>query len=262
MKRKVFFYGTLMKPFHNFLVYVQPLIATRQAAFLYQGITTERYPLMVHTDRNVPALYNNEGIGQYVEGEVWEVSDQGIEALDIIEGVSSGFYSTGQIKVSEKEKTGTNAVFDNCYVYFKGSNPHPLSLSHPLRLQTTSLPSPLGREENEILQWLKDKIEMSEVVQINKDVVEEREIVNGAFLNCFTSTLHEGYTINRLFPEALAKACNVSIDKVNSLIDSKQTQDIIGEGKSKRELQTVYAELWKELVDVADLEDFSKFVQS
>ena len=100
MRRKVLFYGTLMKPFHNFLVYVQPLIASKQATFLYQGITTERYPLMVHTERNVPALYNNKHLGQYVEGEVWEISDQGIEALDIIEGVSGGFYSTGQIEVT------------------------------------------------------------------------------------------------------------------------------------------------------------------
>ena len=134
MRRKVLFYGTLMKPFHNFLVYVQPLIASKQATFLYQGITTERYPLMVHTERNVPALYNNKHLGQYVEGEVWEISDQGIEALDIIEGVSGGFYSTGQIEVTQKEKSGSDIIIDDCYVYFKGSTSQPLSLAHPISI--------------------------------------------------------------------------------------------------------------------------------
>ena len=87
------FYGTLMKPFHNYLLYVQPLIASKQATFLYQGITTEVSIDGTYRQKCTPALYNNKNLGQYVEGEVWEVSEQGIEALDIIEGISGGFYN-------------------------------------------------------------------------------------------------------------------------------------------------------------------------
>ena len=220
-----------MKPFHNFLVYVQPLIASKQATFLYQGITTERYPLMVHTERNVPALYNNKHLGQYVEGEVWEISDQGIEALDIIEGVSGGFYSTGQIEVTQKEKSGSDIIIDDCYVYFKGSTSQPLSLAHPISIPSlasslasssaSSSASTLIKEEQEILQWLQDRLnkDRSDNGIQEKDFTLENLIVNDTFLNCFTAALHEDYTINRLFPDALAKACNVNIEKVNSLID-------------------------------------------
>ena len=51
--------------------------------------------------------------------------------------------------------------------------------------------------------------------------------------------LHEDCAIDRLFPDALAKACNANIEKVNSLIDLKSKQGVIGGDKSKRELQLV-----------------------
>ena len=249
------FYGTLMKPFHNYLLYVQPLIASKQATFLYQGITTERYPLMVHTDRNVPALYNNKNLGQYVEGEVWEVSEQGIEALDIIEGISGGFYSTGKIDVTRKESSGSEVVIDNCYVYFKGSTPQPLSLSHPITIpsSSSSSSSSLLKEEQEILQWLWDKLKESrsdDEAEGEAMVIEDEEVINNLFLNRFTASLHEDYTINRLFPDALAKASNMDIEKVNALIERKNKEGIIGEGKTKRELQTIYADLWSELMEL------------
>ena len=109
------------------------------------------------------------------------------------------------------------------------------------------------KEEQEILQWLWDKLKKGrsdDEAEGETVVIEDEEVINNLFLNRFTASLHEDYTINRLFPDALAKASNMDIEKVNALIERKNKEGIIGEGKTKRELQTIYADLWRELMEV------------
>ena len=234
--KKVLFYGTLMRGFHNWSVYVQPMISNDQAKFLYEGVSVDEYPLCVHSDRNVPALYNAKGIGKHVTGEVWEVNANGLEALDIIEGVSGGFYSTGTIRMTDKSKIGGEG--DDCYVYFKGSGGESgLGLNHPIDFTTMS---ERVIEEQEIMQWILNH-------NTDKDPsCLTREDINSVFLDTFTRELHEEYTLNKLFPDALAKATLSDQSTIEALLQKKTTEGVF-EGKTKRELSQIYAELYKEL---------------
>lgn len=226
-----------MRGFHNWSVYVQPMINNEQAKFLYEGVSVDEYPLAVHSDRNVPALYNAKGIGKHITGEVWEVNANGLEALDIIEGVTGGFYSTGTIRMMDKSQQGGGDV-DDCYVYFKGAGGQSgLSLHHPIDF---AMMSSKGIEEQEIMQWI-----LNHHADKEPSSLSETDI-NNIFLEGFTSELHDGYTLNKLFPDALAKATLCDQSTIESLLQKKSDQGVF-EGKTKRELSNLYAELWKEL---------------
>lgn len=237
-----------MHPFHNWMVYVVPMVHIEQARFLYKARSINNYPLMVHTERNVPALYNNPGLGRVVYGEVWEVSNEGVEALDIIEGIEGGFYSAGTMQVVQVEEQNRDeyvdmrgGIVDDCYVYFKGARAGPLSLNHPLSSSILTISGKgsqesLCGEELEILHWIRSKTSS-----------EVKDDIDNVFLSKFTADLHEDYTINKLFPKALALSTAVSLEQVHALIERKtRTGDF--DNKSKRELSGIYSLLWKELL--------------
>ena len=88
---RVFVYGTLKNGFYN-----NKLLVERSAA--YMGTARTCRPMrMVLGEYGIPYLFDAEqGQGQAaaaVRGELWEVDDAGLYALDVLEGVDEGMYS-------------------------------------------------------------------------------------------------------------------------------------------------------------------------
>ena len=103
---KVFVYGTLLTGFHNWRLYVAPMLATGQASLLGEATTTKPFPMIVTDERNVPAMFNTE-LGECISGEVYEVNEDCVKALDIIEGTTTGFYYRGNIDVRTSGESET-----------------------------------------------------------------------------------------------------------------------------------------------------------
>ena len=81
MLHLVFVYGTLKKGFPNYVRYMT------SAAFLGRYQTMEKYPLVLFGRRHVPGMLDRPGDGHHVEGEVYEVNDECLESIDVLEGI-------------------------------------------------------------------------------------------------------------------------------------------------------------------------------
>ncbi len=81
MQYLVFVYGTLKKDFPNHQRYM------KTARFIGTYQTVQRYPLVLFGDRYVPGMLNSPGEGHHVEGEVYEMDDECLAQIDLLEGL-------------------------------------------------------------------------------------------------------------------------------------------------------------------------------
>lgn len=80
---KVFVYGTLKKgqPNHHWLTNTM----NGAASYISNGTTKIKYPLVISTRYNIPFLLNKPGIGKNIKGEIYEIDDEMLSKLDILE---------------------------------------------------------------------------------------------------------------------------------------------------------------------------------
>lgn len=105
----VFVYGTLKRGFPNH-AYMDG------STFIADVQTVEPYPLVVGGTWFTPYLIPEKGSGHRVRGELWDVPDERMPALDELESVHlPNGYRRHRIPVSQ-EKTGT-AV--DAWTYFR-----------------------------------------------------------------------------------------------------------------------------------------------
>ncbi|HEU5297246.1 MAG TPA: gamma-glutamylcyclotransferase family protein [Burkholderiaceae bacterium] len=85
----VFVFGTLKQGFPNFAV-------NQGRRFGGVFCTLERLPLWLVGERHVPWLIDSPGEGEQVAGEVYEVDDAALAAMDELEGVGlpDGYHRT------------------------------------------------------------------------------------------------------------------------------------------------------------------------
>ncbi|KAM7525435.1 hypothetical protein LguiA_015337 [Lonicera macranthoides] len=96
----IFTYGTLKQGFPNYPL-MQSLLTQNEAAFLGPHITDTPLPLVLGP-HGVPFLLNlPSGSGRYhrVHGELYSVSDPGLQRLDELEGITLGHYERLPIRV-------------------------------------------------------------------------------------------------------------------------------------------------------------------
>lgn len=81
--KKVFVYGTLKRgePNHHWLTKKD----NGFSKYLSNAVSTQKYPLVVGTRYNIPFLLNKPGNGNYVMGEIYEIDDQMMSKLDVLE---------------------------------------------------------------------------------------------------------------------------------------------------------------------------------
>ncbi|CUG87924.1 2,3-bisphosphoglycerate-independent phosphoglycerate mutase, putative [Bodo saltans] len=99
----LFVYGTLKRFEINYPFWMGPQ-ATDEAGALFLGSaeTLDMYPLFVNSmkyENCSPALLNLPGEGRRVKGELYEVSDEKMKTLDILEEVATGLYEARPIRV-------------------------------------------------------------------------------------------------------------------------------------------------------------------
>ncbi|KAL0279126.1 UNVERIFIED_CONTAM: hypothetical protein PYX00_000742 [Menopon gallinae] len=105
----VFVYGTLKKgePNHDWLSSKNGF-----SKFISPAETAKKYPLIIASRYNIPFLLYSPGDGENVKGEVYEVDDKMLAALDILEDHPS-FY------IREVEKVNLNSTDTlDCWIYF------------------------------------------------------------------------------------------------------------------------------------------------
>ncbi|XP_069567931.1 gamma-glutamylaminecyclotransferase-like [Brachyistius frenatus] len=99
----IFVYGTLKKGQPN---YYRMFDSTNgKAEFLASALTTQKYPLVIAGEHNIPFLLNIPGRGHLVHGEIYKVDEQMLKFLDDFEGVPA-MYQRTVVKLEAKEAVG------------------------------------------------------------------------------------------------------------------------------------------------------------
>lgn len=81
--KRVFVYGTLKKgePNHHWLTNRENGVAR----FVARGSTVVKFPLVIGTRYNIPFLLAKPGVGNHIQGEIYEVDDNMFGQLDVLE---------------------------------------------------------------------------------------------------------------------------------------------------------------------------------
>ncbi|CAD5213355.1 unnamed protein product [Bursaphelenchus okinawaensis] len=82
-KHLVFVYGTLKRNEPNHQVMSNTLRGV--ASFAGTARMTQKYPLIISTQYNIPFLLKDAGNGEYVQGELYNVEDEKLVELDELE---------------------------------------------------------------------------------------------------------------------------------------------------------------------------------
>lgn len=107
MPHRVFVYGTLKRGFPNHGL-------MRAATFVDTGLTVERYPMIIQGRGFSPVMLPEAGQGHRIVGEIWEVDDTQLAALDELE---STHLPTGYVRETIAVETPGGLL--NAWVYFK-----------------------------------------------------------------------------------------------------------------------------------------------
>ncbi len=90
---RVFVYGTLKEGFRNFHV-------NRGTRVHGEFVTVEAFPLYVIGEFGLPWMVHEPGRGQPVQGQVFEIDDAGLAALDALERIHEpGWYTPRELRV-------------------------------------------------------------------------------------------------------------------------------------------------------------------
>ncbi|KAM8902445.1 gamma-glutamylaminecyclotransferase C-like [Spinachia spinachia] len=101
---RVFVYGTLKKGQPNYHRLFES--ANGKAEFLASARTSQKYPLVIAGEYNIPFLLNIPGQGHRVHGEIYKVDDKMLKFLDDFECVPT-MYQRTRVKLKVTEWAGT-----------------------------------------------------------------------------------------------------------------------------------------------------------
>jgi len=109
----VFVYGTLKEGFANF-----GINAGRRIPGVFR--TVQRYPLFIIGREFVPWLLSKPGVGEHVLGQMFEVDEQALKAMDQLEKIDeAGWYARLEIQVQEVDTPNQQPL--SAFVYFGAS---------------------------------------------------------------------------------------------------------------------------------------------
>lgn len=107
MPHAIFVYGTLKRGFPNHGL-------MQGARFIAEALTAEHYPMVVQGQTYSPVIFPEPGTGHRIVGELWEVDDAQLAALDELE---STHLPTGYIRETINVESQARVV--TAWVYFK-----------------------------------------------------------------------------------------------------------------------------------------------
>jgi gamma-glutamylcyclotransferase (GGCT)/AIG2-like uncharacterized protein YtfP len=95
-------YGTLKKGYNNYKLYLT------NSTFIGSGTTQNKYPLII---KDMPYLIEEVGVGHQVEVDVFTISQQVLDRLDVFED-HPNWYKRKEIPINLNGKTYS------CWLYF------------------------------------------------------------------------------------------------------------------------------------------------
>lgn len=142
-KSLIFVYGTLKRGYTNHVRYLSVAEISGAATLAYHAVTVSKFPLVIRPPNLLPAtcgpvLMDREGDGHCIRGEVWEMDERTVAAMDILEGVRDGHYYKKRITVRSDDGRGELPQDSNpraplafasasCYQRFERGWEHPTS---------------------------------------------------------------------------------------------------------------------------------------
>jgi gamma-glutamylaminecyclotransferase len=118
----VFVYGTLKEGFANF-----GINAGQRVPGVFQ--TVQPYPLFIIGQSFLPWLVNQPGLGEHVLGQVFNVNEQVLKDMDVLEQIDeAGWYSRVEIQV---QQVGAPVLASlQAFVYFGATERVPREYVH------------------------------------------------------------------------------------------------------------------------------------
>lgn len=123
---RVFVYGTLKKGQPNYFRMFES--SNGKAEFLGSAFTTQKFPLVIAGEYNIPFLLNLPGQGHRVHGEIYQVDDRMLKFLDDFESIPT-MYQRTTVELEVKEWTGKTDG---------GEGPSPGSITEAFAYSTTT----------------------------------------------------------------------------------------------------------------------------
>ncbi|VDK73580.1 unnamed protein product [Onchocerca ochengi] len=106
----VFVYGTLKRGEPNASILADPATGTQK--FVGTGKTVNAYPLIIASEFNIPFCLNKPGIGNRINGELYEVDQQKLKVLDEFEQ-----HPTFYRRQSEQIEMDHNGAIVTAWIY-------------------------------------------------------------------------------------------------------------------------------------------------
>lgn len=130
----LFVYGTLKSPFINYVRYLGLAVQNGKAQCLGDAITMNVYPLVLRPPNRQPAtrgpmLLNKHNSNPLswcnIKGQLYDIDELTFQAMDILEGVDSGYYYREVIEVRLQNEEMSEV---SCQCYFYTVQPDDLDL--------------------------------------------------------------------------------------------------------------------------------------
>ncbi|EFO22354.2 hypothetical protein LOAG_06127 [Loa loa] len=106
----VFVYGTLKRGEPNASIMAD--LITGMHRFVGTGKTINTYPLIIASEYNIPFCLDKPGIGNRINGELYEIDEQKLEVLDEFEG-----HPTFYRRQSQEVEMDHNGTIVTAWIY-------------------------------------------------------------------------------------------------------------------------------------------------
>eukprot|EP00927_Polykrikos_kofoidii_P080612 TRINITY_DN77507_c0_g1_i1.p1 TRINITY_DN77507_c0_g1~~TRINITY_DN77507_c0_g1_i1.p1 ORF type:complete len:338 (-),score=46.67 TRINITY_DN77507_c0_g1_i1:83-1096(-) len=132
----LFVYGTLLRGFTNHARYLGVAEQYGKAKFMFAATTNEKFRLVVRPKHIKPATcgpvlmeISAGDDGHHIPGEVFQVDNDALMAMDILEGVKDGAYYKKVIDVERACSASEQTTTSKCTAYFFPANDELMQLA-------------------------------------------------------------------------------------------------------------------------------------
>lgn len=170
-------YGTLKKGFGNHERFLS------DSKFIGKGETFDKYPLIV---KGLPYLINKKGTGEWVNVEVYRVSNEVLADLDALEGHPT-WYQRKKIAVL----VGKKVMY--CWVYFNGTEVPSGEKLHKSYTKTQSFRGSWVNQYQEEVGRLAYNHTYQDELMYEHEQLKTRMEQEALCVNCYHSLKHDGF---------------------------------------------------------------------
>ncbi len=177
-------YGTLKKGHNNHYNYLS------DSKFVGKGETFYKYPLIV---QGLPYLIDKQNTGEYVEVEVYKVSNEVLADLDILEGHPRWYKRKKTLVMVGNKKTLS------CWVYFNGTDvPKGATLhkSYSHSVYNHKPKSWVSDYQSQVGKYSQFELPLStqeETLMYEYDELQKRQQYEALCVNCYHTLTHDGF---------------------------------------------------------------------